>query len=137
MTHVDPKPYEFLEQRLQPQENSTAINPYVLEGTWVYQTNDFAMSISMKNQAFEWLVRMSDEPTAVIYARGSYRIVGDVLILGLRGDIGPFDKIVQKNTYIEMAMENINLYANVDKTNEVSNSSRRADGCEYKYHAYI
>lgn len=117
LTYVEPKPFEFLEQRLQPQEGAAPINPYVLEGTWVYQTADFAMSISMKNQAFEWLVRMSDEPTAVIYARGSYKIVGDVLILGLRGDMGrPFDKIVQSNTYIEMAMQNINLHATVGRT---------------------
>ncbi len=117
LTKVEPKPYVFLEQRLQPYEGGAPINPYIIEGTWVYQTAEFAMSISMKNQKFEWLVRMSDEPNTILYARGDYRIVGNILILGLRGDMGrPFDKMVLKNSYIEMSMRDMNIYATADKT---------------------
>ncbi len=86
----------------------------VLTGTWGYQSKTLSMGIKLSGpqggQLFEWVLVRGDLGGARFYARGSYRIQGDVLILQQRDDMGaPRDPGKFSMKYLPMAFENVNL----------------------------
>lgn len=119
-----PEANGFLKQRLRA-EKATPDALRDLSGTWVYQSTALSMGLKfapMKRVVdegsgqdlvagvFEWVAARGDMPKARFYARGSYRIDGDVLILQQRDDMGaPIDRQKPWMAYLPMAMEKINV----------------------------
>jgi hypothetical protein len=106
---------QFLPLRLDVSSPIPAIDTKKISGTWIYQTPDYAMSFSFIGDRFEWLVKFADTSDTQFYARGNYRLEGDVLILGVRADLGkPYDPKRPWTKYLPMAMRNLNVKATRD-----------------------
>ncbi len=100
---------EFLPLRLEVVEPALPIDVKQLQGNWIYQSANYAMSITFIGDRYEWIVVFGDVPEAQFYSRGNYRIVGDVMILGIRPDLGtPRDPQKPWMKYLPIAMKNLN-----------------------------
>ena len=100
---------EFMELRLAASENASTVNSKDLQGTWIYQTPTYAMSLTLIGDRFEWMIALGTITDAQFYARGNYRIVGDVMVLGIRPDLGtPYDPSRPWLKYLLIGMKDIN-----------------------------
>lgn len=100
---------EFMPQRLSPSDGAVELEARQLKGSWIYQTADYAMAVTFIDDRFEWMILFKDIPEAQFFARGNYRIVGDVMILGVRPDLGsPYDSARTWMKYMPIAMKDLN-----------------------------
>lgn len=105
---------EFMPFRLESSVGTTSIDLKILQGNWVYQTKDYAMTFTVIGDRFEWIIAFSDIAEAQYYARGNYRIEGDVMSLGVRADLGkPYDPLKPWLKYLPIAMKDINTRISV------------------------
>jgi len=109
--------HEFMPLRLDISDAQPAVDQRKLQGNWVYQTPEFAMTLTLADDRFDWVVAIGNMPDVQFYARGNYRLVGDVLILGVRPDLGvPVDTSKPWLKYMPIAMIDLNVKIKVDKT---------------------
>ena len=111
-----PAASEFMPVRLESSPSAPSPNIKLLQGHWVVQTSNYAMSLTLVDDRFEWILRLADIADVQFYARGNFRIKGDVMILGVRPDLGkPYD--IQKPwiKYMPIAMKDLNIRISVDK----------------------
>lgn len=102
---------EFLPLRIESVSVAPQIDKQALQGSWVISTTEYAMSISFINDRFEWLLKFSDIPDAQYFARGNYRIAGDVIILGVRTDFGvPYNEAQPWVKYLPLSLRDLNTY---------------------------
>lgn len=107
---------DFLPQRIESNVSLTPIEEKIIQGTWVYQHDKFAMTFSFIGDRFEWIVALGDIAEVQYYARGNYKISGDVLILATRPDLGvPYDPSKPWLKYIPLAMKNLNAKVKIGK----------------------
>lgn len=110
----------FMPLRLEASENAPHISLKRLQGQWVSQSPDYAMSFTFIGDRFEWIMRFADLKEAQFYARGNFRIDGDVLVIGQRPDLGqPYDPEQPWLKYIPMAMRDLNARISIDGANLV------------------
>jgi hypothetical protein len=101
--------HEFMPQRLEITDDAPQVDVRKLQGNWVYQTLDYAMTLTFIGDRFEWIVSFKDIPEAQFFARGNFRTVGDVMILGVRPDLGkPVDPSKPWMKYMPIAMKDMN-----------------------------
>lgn len=101
---------DFLPLRLEISEDVEAVDAKVLQGNWIVQTDAYAMSLFIEGDKFEWIVRTKDTGDTQFFARGNFRIEGDVMILAQRPDMGqPADPTRPWVVNMPMAMKNLNL----------------------------
>lgn len=106
---------EFMPLRLIPTPDSVAIDNRKIQGNWVYQTADYAMVLTFIGDRFEWIIRLADVQEAQFFARGNFRIEGDVMVLGIRPDLGiPFDPSKPWVKFMPMSMRDINTKVTFD-----------------------
>lgn len=106
---------EFMPLRLEVTENSVSPDLKSIQKNWVYQTPTYAMTFTFIGDRFEWITAFADIPHAQYYGRGNYRMVGDVMVLGIRSDLGiPYDPQTPWMKYMPMAMKDINLYVSLE-----------------------
>lgn len=110
------KPYEFMPQRLEIDTAAPALDENMIQGVWFFQDGYHTMTLTLVDQKFEWVVSLADEGIARFYARGNYRVVGNVLIFGQRPDMGkPFDKKNPHADFLPMQLLSMNVFATVDR----------------------
>lgn len=110
----------FMPLRLEISSSAPTPDVKRLRGNWVIRSSNYAMSLTLVDDRFEWIVRFADIANIQFYARGNFRIEGDVMVLGVRPDLGqPYD--VQKPwiKYMPIAMKDVNLRISVDKDHVV------------------
>lgn len=109
---------EFMPLRLEATEDAMSVNPKDLQGTWTYQTPQYAMTLTFVGDRFEWIIFVGDIPTAQFFARGNYKLVGDVMVLGIRPDLGmPYDSAQPWMKYIPIGMKDVNVrFSHTKKT---------------------
>lgn len=101
--------FEFMPLRLTPTPDSIPIDNPKIQGNWVYQTADYAMVLTFIGDRFEWIIQFGDIQEAQFFARGNFRIDGDVMILGIRPDLGtPVDPSKPWIKFMPMSMRDIN-----------------------------
>ncbi len=101
----------FMPLRLEVDSNTQPIDLKKLQGQWIYQNMDYAMSLAIIGDRFEWIVTFGSIKEAQFYARGNYRIDGNVIILGQRPDLGkPYDESKPWIKFLPMAMKDVNAY---------------------------
>ncbi len=101
----------FMPLRLEVDSNTQPIDLKKLQGQWIYQNMDYAMSLAIIGDRFEWIVKFGSIKEAQFYARGNYRIDGNVIILGQRPDLGkPYDESKPWIKFLPMAMKDVNAY---------------------------
>jgi len=101
--------FEFMPLRLIPTPDSIPIDNPKIQGNWVYQTADYAMVLTFIGDRFEWIIQFGDIQEAQFFARGNFRIDGDVMILGIRPDLGtPVDPSKPWIKFMPMSMRDIN-----------------------------
>lgn len=101
--------FEFMPLRLIPTPDSIPIDNRKIQGNWVYQTADYAMVLTFIGDRFEWIIQFGDIQEAQFFARGNFRIDGDVMILGIRPDLGtPVDPSKPWIKFMPMSMRDIN-----------------------------
>ena len=106
--------HEFMPQRLKASDDAAEIDDRKLQGNWVYQTADYAMTLTFIGDRFEWIMLFKDVPEAQFFARGNYRVVGDVMILGIRPDLGlPRDPAKPWMKYMPISMRDLNTKLSV------------------------
>lgn len=106
---------EFMPLRLTPTPDSVAIDNRKIQGNWVYQTADYAMVLTFIGDRFEWIIRLADVQEAQFFARGNFRIEGDVMVLGVRTDLGiPVDPSKPWIKFMPMSMRDINTKVTFD-----------------------
>ena len=106
---------EFLPLRLEAVEPALPVDMKQLQGNWIYQSANYAMSITFIGDRYEWIVVFGDVPEAQFYSRGNYKIVGDVMILGVRPDLGtPRDPQKPWMKYLPIAIKNLNTKITLD-----------------------
>ena len=111
---------EFMPLRLEATENSISPDLKTIQKNWVFQTPTYAMTFTIIGDRFEWITAFADIPDAQYYGRGNYRLVGDVMVLGIRNDFGiPYDPEVPWMKYMPMAMKDINFYVSFEDKNLV------------------
>lgn len=99
----------FMPQRLESSENAPAVDIKQLKGRWVVQSPNYAMTLTFVGDRFEWIVKFANIRDMQFYARGNYRIEGDVMILGQRPDLGkPYDPEQPWLKYMPIAMKDLN-----------------------------
>jgi hypothetical protein len=118
----------FMPQRLESSQAAVAINLKTLQGQWNVSTGDYAMTLTLVGDRFEWIVKFGNIPEAQFYARGNYRVDGDVMILGQRPDLGkPYDPAQPWLKYMPIAMKDLNTKFTIDGKNmmwDVSSSEQ-------------
>lgn len=106
---------EFMPLRLTPTPDSIPIDNRKIQGNWVYQTADYAMVLTFIGDRFEWIIRLADVQEAQFFARGNFRIEGDVMVLGVRTDLGiPVDPSKPWIKFMPMSMRDINTKVTFD-----------------------
>lgn len=106
---------EFMPLRLTPTPDSVPIDNRKIQGNWVYQTADYAMVLTFIGDRFEWIIRLADVQEAQFFARGNFRIEGDVMVLGVRTDLGiPVDPSKPWIKFMPMSMRDINTKVTFD-----------------------
>ncbi len=100
---------EFMPLRLTPTDNAPDVDTRKLQGNWVYQTPDYAMTLTLIGDRFEWIMLFKEIQEAQYFARGNFRIVGDVMVLGIRPDLGkPVDPSKPWMKYMPISMKDLN-----------------------------
>lgn len=100
---------EFMPLRLEPAEDAVPLDQRKIQGTWVYQASNFAMTLTLIGDRFEWIIVLADVQEAQFFARGNFKILGDVMILGVRPDLGkPGDPAKPWMKYMPIAMKDLN-----------------------------
>jgi hypothetical protein len=77
--------------RVSATEGARAVESRELNGTWMHQNENSTMTLQFKNGMFELVVRKGSPQSISNYryfARGDYRLQGNVLALGQRADLG-------------------------------------------------
>jgi hypothetical protein len=106
---------EFMPFRLTPTPDSLAIDNRKIQGNWVYQTADYAMVLTFIGDRFDWIIKLGDVQEAQFFARGNFRIDGDVMVLGIRPDLGtPVDPSKPWIKFMPMSMRDINTKIQFD-----------------------
>ena len=101
--------FEFMPLRLVPSQDALPIDPRKIQGNWIYQTTEYAMILTLIGDRFEWIVSFGDIKDVQYVARGNFRIVDDVMILGVRADLGfPRDPARPWMKYMPMSMKDLN-----------------------------
>lgn len=102
---------EFMPLRLERASMVDQINKNQLQGNWIISTPDYAMSMTFIKDRFEWQVKFSDIKDAQFYARGNFRVAGDVIILGIRTDLGmPYDPKTPWLKYLPISFKDLNAH---------------------------
>lgn len=105
---------EFMPQRIQSSDNAGPVDHKMLKGNWIYQTPKYAMTLTLIDDRFEWIIAFGDIAEAQFFARGNFRVVGDVLILGARPDLGsPVDTSKPWLKFMPLAMKDLNVFFKV------------------------
>lgn len=111
---------EFMPFRLIATENAQQIEQKKIQGNWIYQTPAFAMTLTLIGDRFEWIIAFADIPEAQYYARGNFRMMGDVMALGVRTDLGlPYDPAKPWIKFFPIAMKDVNILVSVEGKNIV------------------
>lgn len=106
----------FMPLRIESEELAAPIDIKKMQGQWIYQTSSYAMSMTFIGDRFEWIVKLSSIQEAQFYARGNFRVDGDVLVLGQRPDLGkPYDPAQPWLKFLPIAMKDLNVRLNLDK----------------------
>lgn len=99
----------FLALRIKP-DSTVQIDPKALPGTWIVQESDVSMALKMSDNLFEWQANRKGFNNSRFFARGSYRVEGDVLIMQQRDDMGaPYDERFPRLKWLPLAFEDINI----------------------------
>lgn len=107
---------DFMPLRLDVDEKSSPIPLKELQGQWVSQTGNYAMLLTVIGDRFEWIIKLGDINEAQFYARGNYRVEGNVMVLFQRPDLGiPYDRDRLWIKSIPFAMKNVNTYISLEK----------------------
>ena len=77
-SHISEQGTTFMPLRLTPAPNPIPIDSRKIQGNWVYQSANYAMVITFIGDRFEWIIRLGDVQEAQFFARGNFRIEGDV-----------------------------------------------------------
>jgi len=110
LSQPTPKAKEFMPYRLDISTPTPPLDIGRLKGTWVYQSTDFAMTLTMIGNKFEWIAIFKEVPEVQYYARGNFRVDGDVMVLGVRTDMGkPYDPNKPWVKFIPIAMKDVNV----------------------------
>lgn len=89
-----------------------------LEGEWIAKTGAFAMSWQAVGDNFEWSIRHRDEPLIVYFCRGKWKMVGDVMVLSQKSDLGyPSDPDKPNVRYMPIPMKDIQFYVRTNGVN--------------------
>ncbi len=87
-----------------------------LQGVWVHSQEEYATSLSIIGDKFEWIVSLSAYSGTRFFSRGVVHTEGDVLVLETRDDMGyPFDKDKLWIDYLPISMKNLNIRYDVQK----------------------
>lgn len=109
---------EFMPQRLESSDNTQLVDLRMLRGNWIYQTPKYAMTLTLVDDRFEWIIAFGDIAEAQFFARGNFRIVGDVLILGVRPDLGsPRNPSMPWLKFMPIAMKDLNVFVKMQGKN--------------------
>lgn len=115
LNKVSGESVEFMPLRLVPSENAAPVDSRKIQGNWVYQNTDYAMTFTIIGDRFEWILALGGVQEAQFFARGNYRIVGDVMVLGVRSDLGtPIDPSRPWMKYLPMPMKDLNTVVQFD-----------------------
>jgi hypothetical protein len=103
----------FMPQRVSADASRPNLDPVAIEGNWTAIINGKAMTLRMEKQTFEWVVKSDNNDFDRVFARGNFRTVGNVLILGQRQDLGrPLSTLEQGMlTFLPMGLQNLNVKA--------------------------
>lgn len=111
---------EFMPVRLMASETNMQIEQKKIQGNWIYQTPAFAMTLTLIGDRFEWIIAFADIPEAQYYARGNFRLINDVMTLGVRTDLGiPNDTAKPWIKFFPIAIKDLNLLVSLDGKNLV------------------
>ena len=106
----------FMPQRLEAQAEAAPLADAALQGIWTTDNDNAAMTLTLTQNKFEWIIQMKDDGSVRYFIRGNYRIVGDVLILGGRNDMGnPADGMIRKDKYLPFSFNDMNVFATTSK----------------------
>lgn len=106
---------EFLPVRLDAHKELSPTQIKRLQGNWIIRTPEYISTFTIDGEKFEWIVSFGDIQGIQYYARGNYKLVGDVMILGMRTDLGiPYDTRYPWMKFMPMAMRNLNFYVTTD-----------------------
>jgi hypothetical protein len=109
---------EFLPVRLEQSVEIPAVDVQNLRGNWIYQTPEYAMSLTFIDDRFEWIIALGDITEAQFFGRGNYKLEGNVLVLAMRPDLGmPYDNEQPWLQYIPIAMVNLNAHVTMQGKN--------------------
>ena len=100
----------LLPLRLALDEDAKPINQAALVGVWVSPKGQISMTIRFTDQGlFEWLIQPPNSMYLRQYIRGSYRVEGDVLVLGQRPDLGKPEPLREEiMDYLSLNVRNLN-----------------------------
>lgn len=113
-------PQEFLPVRLEQNAELPIFDVRNLRGNWIYQTPDYAMTLTFIDDRFEWIIALGDITEAQFFGRGNYKLDGNVLVLAMRPDLGmPYDDEKPWLQYIPIAMVNLNAHIEMQEKNLV------------------
>lgn len=94
------------------------INPDVklLQGVWVTSNDQYAMSLSITRDKYEWIVKSISYGSTRFFSRGIIKTQGDIIVLEQRNDMGyPLDRDRLWVTYLPMSVKNMNARFDVSK----------------------
>ena len=106
---------DFMPLRLEASSPATVLDIKRMRQNWVVQSPAYAMSLTFVDDRFEWIVRFADVANVQFYARGNFRMEGDVMVLGVRPDLGqPYDAQKPWIKYMPIAMKDVNAQVSFD-----------------------
>jgi hypothetical protein len=112
---------EFMPFRIEASQNAESlalVDSKKLQGNWIYQTPTYAMTLTLIGDRFEWIIAFADIAEAQYYARGNFRMKDDVMVLGVRTDLGiPQDPSKPWVKFFPIAMKDINLHVSFEGKN--------------------
>jgi len=111
-------------QRLEPSPFYASYDQEELKayfkGVWDSQTDKFVMSIRMEGEKYEWIVAPERSPGVRHFARGEFRIDGDILVLEKKENLGySFDEQKRWIRYMPIPFDNINIRYSLEKRNMI------------------
>lgn len=101
------------ELRLTPEDaaGNMSVDPQAVAGIWVGATTNYVMSLSLAGDRFEWIVQNINTPYVHYFARGRWKLKGNVLVLKQQKDLGyPFDADNPEIRFMPIPMDNIELF---------------------------
>lgn len=110
MGHRSAESNAYLALRLDVDASKRVVNADLLRGVWVYSDTVQTMTIHFGVNGFELIRAPKGADNVRYFIRGDFKVVGNVLILQARNDLGtPFDERRLNLTFLPIEMQGLNI----------------------------